>query len=355
MLEPERRPGPRHAATTAASPAPARPGRGCPTSGSSPQAAAGRRRPAPASAASTGFELEPIVPAVEQWRYRNKLEYSFGERDGELALGFHARGRWDQVVDVEDCQLASERNNAARNEVRDWARRRGAPALRPPHERRACCATSSSARAAAPASCRPASSPRRPRSRAAGRPAHDDRGPGRRHRRARPACSATSTWSEELGGLRFRISHRAFFQTNTEMAERLYGIAAEIAGLTGNERVFDLYLRDRDHRPRARRARPARSGASRSSRRRSPTPSENARRNGIDNAHFRAGDARKEIRPLVERGGQARRRRRRPAARRPLEEDRPAPDRVRGAAHRLRLLQPDHARPERRPARRGRL
>ena len=25
-----------------------------------------------------GFELEPIVPAVEQWRYRNKLEYSFG-------------------------------------------------------------------------------------------------------------------------------------------------------------------------------------------------------------------------------------------------------------------------------------
>ena len=25
-----------------------------------------------------GFEQEPIVPALEQWRYRNKLEYSFG-------------------------------------------------------------------------------------------------------------------------------------------------------------------------------------------------------------------------------------------------------------------------------------
>ena len=59
-----------------------------------------------------GFELEPIEPAVEQWRYRNKLEYSFGERDGELVLGFHARGRWDLIVDAEDCQLASERNNA---------------------------------------------------------------------------------------------------------------------------------------------------------------------------------------------------------------------------------------------------
>ena len=31
--------------------------------------------------------------------------------------------------------------------------------------------------------------------------------------------------TEELCGLRFQISHQAFFQTNTEMAERLYGIA----------------------------------------------------------------------------------------------------------------------------------
>jgi len=41
-----------------------------------------------------GFELEPIVPAVEQWRYRNKLEYSFGtDGDGRLVCGFHAPGR----------------------------------------------------------------------------------------------------------------------------------------------------------------------------------------------------------------------------------------------------------------------
>jgi 23S rRNA (uracil1939-C5)-methyltransferase len=40
-----------------------------------------------------GFELEPIVPAEQQWRYRNKLEYSFGKSsDGELTLGFHAPG-----------------------------------------------------------------------------------------------------------------------------------------------------------------------------------------------------------------------------------------------------------------------
>src|SRR3954453_19369136 len=69
-----------------------------------------------------GFELEEIEPALEQWRYRNKLEYSFGERDGEPTLGFHARGRWDLIVDVDDCKLASEPGNAARNGVREWAR-----------------------------------------------------------------------------------------------------------------------------------------------------------------------------------------------------------------------------------------
>ena len=72
-----------------------------------------------------GYELEPIEPAIEQWRYRNKLEYTFGDRDGELVLGFHARGRWDRVVGVEDCLLASEPGNAARNRVRDWARAAG--------------------------------------------------------------------------------------------------------------------------------------------------------------------------------------------------------------------------------------
>ena len=46
---------------------------------------------------------------------------------------------------------------------------------------------------------------------------------------------------EEVAGLRLRVSSSAFFQTNTEMAERLYAIAADYAGLSGRERVFDLY------------------------------------------------------------------------------------------------------------------
>jgi 23S rRNA (uracil1939-C5)-methyltransferase len=46
---------------------------------------------------------------------------------------------------------------------------------------------------------------------------------------------------EELGGLRFRVRPNAFLQTNTAMAERLYELAREYAGLTGGETVYDLY------------------------------------------------------------------------------------------------------------------
>src|ERR671922_832751 len=73
-----------------------------------------------------GFALEPIVPAVAQWRYRNKLEYSFGSGPGgELVCGFHAPGRWDEIVPMDDCLLGSERSNAAREQVLAWARGQG--------------------------------------------------------------------------------------------------------------------------------------------------------------------------------------------------------------------------------------
>ena len=69
-----------------------------------------------------GFELEPITPATGQWRYRNKVEYSFGLQGEETVLGFRPRGRWDEVLEIEDCLLSPEATNRARNEVLEWAR-----------------------------------------------------------------------------------------------------------------------------------------------------------------------------------------------------------------------------------------
>ena len=102
-----------------------------------------------------GYELEPIVPAIEEWRYRNKLEYSFGTgEDGELVCGFHAPGRWNEIVPLDRLQArlrarqrrpraGARRSCAARASSRGTAGRSAASS-----------ATSSSARAVAPASSR---------------------------------------------------------------------------------------------------------------------------------------------------------------------------------------------------------
>jgi 23S rRNA (uracil1939-C5)-methyltransferase len=249
-----------------------------------------------------GFELEPIEQATERWRYRNKLEYSFGERDGELVLGFHARGRWDLVVDAEDCQLASDRNNTKRNELRAWARSEGLPA----HDRR------SNQGVLRNLVIREGRRTGQLQSRLVTSPAEIPKPPVDLHTVAEGTSDAADGptgalgaeyLEEELCGLRFRISHRAFFQTNTEMAERLYGFAADLAGLQGSERVFDLFC-----------------GIGTLALTLAPRAGEvwgieivpdaiadaeeNARLNEIENASFRTGDARKAIRPLVEEAGQ---------------------------------------------------
>src|SRR3954447_12072841 len=65
-----------------------------------------------------GLELEPIVAAEQPWRYRNKVEFSFGTGvEGELVCGFHAPGRWNDIVPMTDCKLVSERVNELREEV----------------------------------------------------------------------------------------------------------------------------------------------------------------------------------------------------------------------------------------------
>ncbi|HEV2975068.1 MAG TPA: 23S rRNA (uracil(1939)-C(5))-methyltransferase RlmD [Solirubrobacteraceae bacterium] len=279
-----------------------------------------------------GFELREIVPAVEQWRYRNKLEYSFGEGEGEgegegggggegegegggggggggegegegehdgdrgrgeLICGFHAPAGGNRVTPMHDCLLASERGNLAREVALRWCRAerltawdRGRPAAVEPtgprerghrggRERRG----------------------RRGRSREQRiGPAADGRArlrnlvvrEGRRSGQLQVRIVTTAgeleagelaatlserlgeslsgvlwtrldslaettgggetelVWGEaklpeRLGELALEISAEAFFQTNTEMAERLYAIVAEYAALEGWERVYDLY------------------------------------------------------------------------------------------------------------------
>jgi 23S rRNA (uracil1939-C5)-methyltransferase len=248
-----------------------------------------------------GFELEEIVPAGERWRYRNKLEYSFGDSDGEPILGFHARGRWDLVVDVEDCHLASEAGNAARNEVREWARRESVPAF----DRRAVRGVLRNL------VVREGRRSGQIQTRLVTSRARFPRPPVDLHTVVADDSGGTEgptgvlgeeRLREELCGLRLEISHGAFFQTNTEMAERLYAVAAEFAALSGRERVFDLYcgigtigltMAGRAGEVWGLEVVPeAIEDAER-----------NAKRNGIGNVSFLAANARTGVRPLLERAG----------------------------------------------------
>jgi 23S rRNA (uracil1939-C5)-methyltransferase len=70
-----------------------------------------------------GYELEPIRGMDHPWRYRNKMEFSFGEdEEGRLLLGLHRRGSWREIVETTACHLASTRMEAARRAVADACR-----------------------------------------------------------------------------------------------------------------------------------------------------------------------------------------------------------------------------------------
>ena len=81
-------------------------------------------------------ELMPIIGADETTYYRNKLEYTFGNRRfllphelsnpaisaNEDVAGFHAPGIFDKVVDIGACYLQAEPSNALRTIVKNFAK-----------------------------------------------------------------------------------------------------------------------------------------------------------------------------------------------------------------------------------------
>jgi 23S rRNA (uracil1939-C5)-methyltransferase len=198
--------------------------------------------------------LEEIVPAESIFHYRNKLEYSFTEAAGGPALGFHKAGRWDEVLEIERCWLTSDLGNEVRNRVRDWAREERLEAysqvdatgyLRHLVVREGI----NTAQMLVVLVTAPGEKFERdrfvevlrafPEVRSIHWAVNDT-----------PAevtnVPSTLLWGEDaieeqVLGLRFRVRPNAFMQTNTKMAERLYGLAIDCAGLTGGETVFDLY------------------------------------------------------------------------------------------------------------------
>ena len=199
--------------------------------------------------------LEPIVGCEPDiFHYRNKLEYSFTRTPSGPALGFHKAGRWDEVLEVERCWLTTELGNGIRDAIRDWAREEkleaydqadGTGYLRHLVVREG--------RNSGQALVQLVTAPgekfdqgylvdvlrRFPQVRSIHWAVNDT--PAEVTNLPTRLLWGDEAIEEELCGLRFRVRPNAFLQTNTAMAERLYALAADAAGLTGTETVYDLY------------------------------------------------------------------------------------------------------------------
>jgi 23S rRNA (uracil1939-C5)-methyltransferase len=198
--------------------------------------------------------LEPIIPAASQFGYRNKLEYSFTATPDGVDLGFHRAGRWDEVIGIEECLLTTDLGNAIRLSVRDWAREERLE----PYDQ----ATGSGylrhlvfreGRNTGQALVVLVTAPgerfetgyfvdvlrRFPEIRSIHWAINDT--PAEQTNLPTELLWGDDAIEEEILGLRCRVRPSAFLQTNTEMAEQLYELAREYAGLTGSENVYDLY------------------------------------------------------------------------------------------------------------------
>ena len=72
-------------------------------------------------------QIMPIEPAPCQYRYRNKMEYTFGDqvKDGPMTLGMHQKRRFMSIVTVDECQLVHDDFNKILRATLDFCTERG--------------------------------------------------------------------------------------------------------------------------------------------------------------------------------------------------------------------------------------
>ena len=228
--------------------------------------------------------ISAIIGAEETKYYRNKIEYTFGTKeftkekpikDGwgkvtapspgidvpEGAAGFHAKGFFDKVVDIQTCYLQAEPTNEIRLAVKEFARQNRLPFydirnhtgfLRTMQIR--LCTTGELMVNIVVAE-------------------DDKKNIEQMMQFVEERFPAITTllytinrkWNDSLNDLEpaiwkgkgyvieklstgsrgdefeFKIGPKSFFQTNTRQAEKLYQVTNDFAELTGKEIVYDLY------------------------------------------------------------------------------------------------------------------
>lgn len=214
-------------------------------------------------------ELEPILGNATEYYYRNKLEYTFSAKkwltSGEMAtaetissregLGFHVPGLFDKVLDVKNCYLQPSPSNEIRNAVKAYALekhlsfydiRNKAGMLRTllirttsigevmvlvavfEYQEKELFDLLEYLKNNFPAIT-------------SLQYVHNPKGNDTLNDLQVQVFHGKDHITEEMEGLRFKISPKSFYQTNSAQAYELYKLTREIAGLTGTEIVYDLY------------------------------------------------------------------------------------------------------------------
>ncbi len=214
-------------------------------------------------------EVPPVVASPESLYYRNKMEFTFGNRrwltraeiesgqeyDRHFALGLHVPKRFDRILDLEDCYLQSEMTPEIVNFVRQLAmdekwspynvhthsgflrnlvirtgKRTGDVLInlvtnRQDEERMVFFRDKVLERF--PATTTIVNSVNDTRSPVA---AGDE-----------TALHGTGAIHDSIGDYRFKIRPTTFFQPNTAQAEQIYELVKNWSDLHGTEEVYDLY------------------------------------------------------------------------------------------------------------------
>lgn len=210
-----------------------------------------------------------IKGSQQEKGYRNKLEFTFSQevwlsaqhfdklKEGEInpALGFHAPGRFDKILEIEECHLMDSINDKIRNWVRDYALknklsffhiRKQEGFLRNMVIRLTTTGEimlvmifhyeDVEVREEMLKQIRHAFPEITSLLYIINDKKNDSYGDLPVHN-----FSGKDFITEKMNDLQFRISAKSFFQTNSKQAVELYQSAFDFAGLTGDETVYDLY------------------------------------------------------------------------------------------------------------------
>ncbi len=219
-------------------------------------------------------QIFPIIGADQTKFYRNKLEYTFSNKrflleeelhdpaisPDENVAGFHAKGIFDKVIDIKTCFLQDEPTNAIRLAVKEFAKSNGYSFYDIKNHRGFLRTLQLRICTTGEVMVNMVFGP------------DNNRDDNEEKRNCLldfilekfPATTTllytiNTKWNDSLNDLepvayygkgyviekmeefKFKIGPTSFFQTNTRQAEKLYKVAREFAGLSGNEIVYDLY------------------------------------------------------------------------------------------------------------------